>query len=124
MNGMLSAHIAGRDACYLERVEQRLSYYAGSAQQLEALEARICELVATLADLAAQYNALRRLGAIGRAVMSEVADYHETGYRAERDADGDSVLVEEETCHIPIRDILDERFAYVRALYNQSLLTF
>ncbi len=124
MDGMLSAHIAGYDARYLDRIEQRLIYYAGSAERLAALEACVCEPVDTLKDLVAQYQALRRLSAICGAVLSELEDYHETGYRAERGAEGDAVLLEEETCCIPLRDVLDERFAYVRALYGDSILTF
>jgi hypothetical protein len=124
MNGTVSAHIAGHDACYLDRVEQRLGHYAGSAALLAALEDRVCEPVETLKDLAAQYSALRRLGEICRAVMVDMEDYHEFGYRAERDAAGGPVLLEEETCYIPVQDVLDERFAYVRALYGQSVLTF
>ncbi|HZO92057.1 MAG TPA: hypothetical protein VFB38_27310 [Chthonomonadaceae bacterium] len=123
MNGMLSARIARYDPCYLDRIEERLAHYAGGARQLAALEAQVCAPADSLQALTRQYQALRRLGEICRAVESELADYQEIAYRAECGADGEAILREEINWRAPVRDVLDERFAYVRAFFDGGILT-
>lgn len=124
MNGMLSTRIALFNCRYLDDVEERLNFHAGGPARLFDLEASLSRPVDSMAELAAQYKSLRRLGTICRTVEGELRDYYETAYCSERGEDGVSTVHEEATLRISARDLLDERFAYVRAIYGDGILTF
>jgi hypothetical protein len=124
MNGMLSTRIAQFDRRYLDDVEERLNFHAGGPSRLFELESNLTAPVDSMAEIAAQYRSLRKLGAICRRVESELRDYSETAYCSVRGEDGESTMHEEATLRIGARDLLDERFAYVRAIYGDGILTF
>lgn len=124
VNGVLRARIAYHNERYVERVEERLAYHAGGEDRLADLETCISTCVETFEELVGQYRSLYALGDICRAVESELEDYSEITYCADKDENGASFLRQEESCHISIRDFLDEHFAYVRALYGDGILTF
>lgn len=124
MNGVLRARIAHYNERYLERAEDQLASHAGGPEVLADLEARISAPVENFQELVDQYRALYRLGAICRDAARELEDYSEMTYYSERDETGVSHLRREESCHITVAEFLDEHFAYVRALYGESILNF
>jgi len=119
---MLSTRIAQYDIRYLEDMEVRLAFHAGGAWALEDIEALVSGPVESLAGLARQYRALCTLGEICRAVVDEFEDYSETAYCADKDENGVASTYEEATLRIRMCDLLDERFAYVRAIYGKGVL--
>ena len=123
MDGMLSTRIAQYDIRYLEDMEFRLAFHAGGYRALESIEAAVTGPVNSLPELVCQYEALHMLATICRAVSDEFEDYSETAYCADNDENGVASIYEEATLRIAMHDLLDERFAYVRAIYGKSVLT-